>query len=1448
MGKEELIVSFQDTFEKSNNGSLKQRTARAVKSNRVYKEGFVSEVKRCNESASIDVYSGTTFDVAKRYRALGKVAVLNFANPETPGGGVQFGAMAQEECLCRSSNLFACISASNVFEEYYGYHRSVRSHFYTDRLIYTKEVTVFKDDNLVPQMLPENDWFEVDVITCAAPYIAKRKYTNTVALCSLFKNRIKNIFEAALDNNVDVLVLGAFGCGAFKNPPNIVARAFNEVIKENRYQDSFKQIVFAIKSTTNNAPWDACPNLVAFELEFYGISSELSKERMSGGTPVAYAYGDAVMPSGRIHKAGPEFLKYYEWKQNNPYLEKQFSILGDSISTLDGFNPKGYKIFYGEDNCNRTGVSEMSDTWWGKIIDFFGGELLVNNAWSGSRVTKLSGKEQLFPSGCSDERTSALHINDVRPDVILVYLGTNDWAFGVKTGHETRVLDEGNNEFFNEAYNSMLKKLKANYPESEIWCCTLCETYISERPDFKFPHKYAGTHIEEYNEIIRNITRRNNCRLIDLHDYKMAYDSIDGSHPTNTGMNTIATMIIRSMAEYEAGLFLDCENNQHEYKVAEEYTGGTRCVCSRCGKTIHKSNPPPAECPGNQHEYVMCNQTGSYDYYKCRKCGKIKQEYAGGEMIVKQENNITNETEYIMLDPNITTILYSDTLRFTIESSGETKEYNKTEVNVGRDASNDFHLSGKTYVARKQATFLYERQMWFLMDNNSTNGTYINGKRLIPGKKYQLATNDEISFAKQETVIFDKHMRPSHPTGDPEAKAVVFLEAGMATFAKSEYKDDAALKLIVAALTDAPLFLPVEIDLEAMLGNIDPTKLKAGDTLQPQKDVRMRILTLSPENGIETVPMFTSNEEANKGPSASMVRFYPQDYLPKLIEMDKPVIINPFSESRFLLSKQIITEILWPAVQSKVSVEIPKKTETNEEKVLKDNLIGEKVGDRYVVHKLLGQGGFFKTYLVMDENCNKQWAMKLCDKDHKSYTPVLREVILQESHMMMKLNHPAVPHIVDIIEDESSISIIREYIEGVPLDVILRNNGPVAEETVIAWAKQLCDVLGYLHRQNPPYIYRDLKPENVILQPCGNLKLIDFGAVKVYDAFRELDDCALGTIGYAAPEGYDGRTDPRSDIYSLGMSLHHLVTGVDPKVPPYNAKPIRDINPSLSASLEAIIVRCTQPNPEERFQNCDELMAALQGGPIHPPKKKGFLDKLFGGKSSKLKINETVQTIYNGMNKDYREKVFYGSLLSADCILSELTRNVFGNVNDMNINLCFQIYLQTWIRSRGGLNPTFSTPTYIKQALCNRFANIDPNVVLKCVTFSLSEIYRREPELKNRAEAMETVQKSVHENAQKNISIENVYLHDPEYGLVAEKPVFVDGFGRDKEYLSHLYTKDGTKLNFARVGSSEVNGIAGPVDLYRLLLPDNVEYLQVFVCNYGSTFKKIAPKGTRYVD
>lgn len=97
--------------------------------------------------------------------------------------------------------------------------------------------------------------------------------------------------------------------------------------------------------------------------------------------------------------------------------------------------------------------------------------------------------------------------------------------------------------------------------------------------------------------------------------------------------------------------------------------------------------------------------------------------------------------------------------------------------------------------------------------------------------------------------------------------------------------------------------------------------------------------------------------------------------------------------------------------------------------------------------------------------------MKVCDKNHRGYSATLREVILQEPHMMMKLNHPAVPKVFDIVEDENNICIIREYVEGQTLDTVLQESGPIKQEMVLNWAIQLCDVLGYLHKQNPPYIY-----------------------------------------------------------------------------------------------------------------------------------------------------------------------------------------------------------------------------------------------------------------------------------------------------------------------------------------------------------------------------------------
>lgn len=560
--KDELIQCFFDSVNISEH-ILKAETEKAIQSNKVYKENFTAEKRIIrNEKLFSDLFdyivveSNTTFNAAKEYLQYGKTAALNFANPHNPGGGVHNGAMAQEECLCRSSNLYSYISDKNVFNDYYLYHKDMGHYFFSDRLIYTKGVTVFKDDSDVPQIMPKSEWFQVDVITCAAPYIAKRKYTNKTALKELFKGRIKNIFEAAIDNNIEVIILGAFGCGAFKNPPEVVAKAFHEVICENEYNNYFKKIVFAIKS------YNASNSIFhAFNKEFFG-------EYMT--TLLEIPPLPLVEPLRSKCDKFNDFMNYQGWKSSNKYYGKQFSILGDSISTISGYNPNGYKVFYDGENCEKSGVKEMKDTWWGKVIDFFGGELLVNNSWSGSRVTRLPNSERLFPSGCSDERTSSLHINNIKPDVIIVYLGTNDWAFGAEVDGTCFLTDELNMQYFSAAYETMLGKVKTNYPDAEIWCCTLNTIFMSSNPSFKFPYEYGGIHIEKYNQIIKDTADIHKCKVIDLYSYHIPYDSIDGSHPNADGMNTLATLIIRSTDGKQIEQFMDCENNQHEYFVASE--------------------------------------------------------------------------------------------------------------------------------------------------------------------------------------------------------------------------------------------------------------------------------------------------------------------------------------------------------------------------------------------------------------------------------------------------------------------------------------------------------------------------------------------------------------------------------------------------------------------------------------------------------------------------------------------------------------------------------------------------------------------------------------------------------------------------------------------------------------------------------------------------------------
>lgn len=273
--------------------------------------------------------------------------------------------------------------------------------------------------------------------------------------------------------------------------------------------------------------------------------------------------------------------------------------------------------------------------------------------------------------------------------------------------------------------------------------------------------------------------------------------------------------------------------------------------------------------------------------------------------------------------------------------------------------------------------------------------------------------------------------------------------------------------------------------------------------------------------------------------------------------------------------------------------------------------IGTVIDNKYEILKQIGQGGMSYVYLAMDKRLNKQWAVKEIKKTSNGKNEeVIINSLLAEANLMKRLDHPALPRIVDIIDNGETIYIIMDYIEGESLDKILDEYGPQSEETVLEWAKQLCDALGYLHSQKPAIIYRDMKPANVMLKPEGNLKVIDFGIAREYKDNGLSDTTVLGTRGYAPPEQHGSRqTDARSDIYALGMTMHHLLTGVDPRPADYLYVPVRQWNPELSEGIEEIINRCTALDPEDRYQTCDELMYDLQ----HP-------DQIGSGIRKKKKI------------------------------------------------------------------------------------------------------------------------------------------------------------------------------------------------------------------------------------
>ncbi|HYB90664.1 MAG TPA: protein kinase [Candidatus Binataceae bacterium] len=235
---------------------------------------------------------------------------------------------------------------------------------------------------------------------------------------------------------------------------------------------------------------------------------------------------------------------------------------------------------------------------------------------------------------------------------------------------------------------------------------------------------------------------------------------------------------------------------------------------------------------------------------------------------------------------------------------------------------------------------------------------------------------------------------------------------------------------------------------------------------------------------------------------------------------------------------------------------------------------GTVLQNRYSIERLIGGGGMGMVYLARDQRlANRPCAIKEM-VDHfidQQQRIEANEYFAREADTLAELKHQAIPAITDRFDDQNRHYLVMEYVEGRNLEEEIAARGePLPEGLVIEIARQLCDVLAYLHGHEPPIVYRDMKPSNVMVTAKGRVMLVDFGIARLFKAARK--GTMIGTLGFAPPEQYQGNVDPRSDIYSLGATMHYVLTGRDPeKFPPFSFPPIRQLRPALSSNLAAAI-------------------------------------------------------------------------------------------------------------------------------------------------------------------------------------------------------------------------------------------------------------------------------------
>jgi serine/threonine protein kinase len=258
--------------------------------------------------------------------------------------------------------------------------------------------------------------------------------------------------------------------------------------------------------------------------------------------------------------------------------------------------------------------------------------------------------------------------------------------------------------------------------------------------------------------------------------------------------------------------------------------------------------------------------------------------------------------------------------------------------------------------------------------------------------------------------------------------------------------------------------------------------------------------------------------------------------------------------------------------------------------------------DRYRILRVVALGGMGAVYQAEDQNLHRMCAVKeMLDSfsDPKDRQQVV-EWFKSEAGMLHDLNHPAIPRVRDYFEEDGRYYLVMDFVEGRNLAEVLDQEGVQSEERVRRWAIQLCDVLSYLHHQN--VIFRDLKPANVMIGSDERVKLVDFGIARSLRAQNEA--LVIVTYGFAAPEQLQGMPEPRSDIFSLGSTMHRLLTLHDAnnnKPMIFNFPPVRALRPDVTPGFEFIIMRALAPRPADRWNTAGEMGRAIRALPALPP-------------------------------------------------------------------------------------------------------------------------------------------------------------------------------------------------------------------------------------------------------